>query len=220
MYTLASSEIISSCAFIVCSSSKMDEDPFTFEIELRNRLQLVVVYFFLFVVRRNLTLSHFTPRSSFEIVCSCAFIVCSSSKSNKDPFTFELELRNRLQLCFYRLQFLENERGPIFLRAQASKSFVVVFFLFVVPRKRTRTHFSSSSSFESVFSCAFIVCSSSKTNEDPFFFELELQNRMQLCFYRFQFLENERRPIFLRARASKSFVVVCSFFFRLQFAGN
>ena len=42
---------------------------------------------------------------------------------------------------------------------------------FVVPRKWTNTNFSSSSSFEIVCSFVFIVCSSSKTNEDLFFFE-------------------------------------------------
>ena len=123
-------EIVCSCVFIVCSSSKTNEDPFTSELELRNCLQLFVVYFFSFVVRQKLTLSHFTPRSSFEIVCSCAVIVCSYSKTNKDPFSFELEFRNRLQLCFYRLQFLENERGPIYFRDRALKSFVVVYSLF------------------------------------------------------------------------------------------
>ena len=65
---------------------------------------------------------------------------------------------------------------------RAPKSFVVVLLSFVVPRKRTRTHLPSSSSFEIVCSCVLIVCSSSKTNTGPFTFELEHRNCCSCVF--------------------------------------
>ena len=51
-----------------------------------------------FLYYRLLQGRYFTPKSSYKIVCSCVYIVCSSSKTNEDPFTFELEHRNRLKL--------------------------------------------------------------------------------------------------------------------------
>ena len=75
---------------------KKNVDRFSSELELRNCLQLSLVLYFSFVVPRKRTRAHSPPSSNFKIVCSCIFIVCSSSKTNEDPFTFEVELRNRL----------------------------------------------------------------------------------------------------------------------------
>ena len=106
------------------------------------------------------------------------------------------------------LKFLEDERGPIYLRARASKSFLVVlssiFFVFSSPETNVESFYSKI-----VCRCVFIVFSSSKTSVDPFTFELDLRKRLQLFVVSSLSLVS-RKPTWRYFTPNSSFEFVCS----------
>ena len=74
----------------------------------------MIIVLLSFVVLRKLIWRYFAPNSSFKIVCSCVFIVCSSLKINADTNTTTNYLKARFRRKIFPHWFSRNYRRKNF----------------------------------------------------------------------------------------------------------